>query len=94
MCWVIVVLDAPRLFVLREETDEMRVELTEEHGGTLLTFEHEFDAPGAPASFATGWDGCLAELEQALAGTSSPPEDEAQRAARRRAYAQVFGELS
>jgi uncharacterized protein YndB with AHSA1/START domain len=87
----VVALRAPHLLMLREANDELSVELAHSHSGTLLTFKHSFDAPGAPASFATGWDGCLNELWLAL--TNAPPAErsEAQRMALSAAYARYFG---
>jgi len=85
----IVRVTAPHLLSLVEENDALTIELRSEGMGTLLSFTHTFDAPGAPASFATGWDGCLGAM---LHTGDAPfvPFDEAQRVALRAAYADMF----
>lgn len=87
------VLDPPSVLAFTEDRDEVRVALSDPDGrgaATLLSFEHTFDAPGATASFASGWDFCLDALESSLAGRTPADVDDVRRAALREAYARAF----
>lgn len=65
--------EAPHRLRFRWDTDEMLLDLREDGGGTtLITLTHAIDdLPGA-ASFATGWEACLAGLAAVLDGRDVP----------------------
>ncbi|GAB3644965.1 SRPBCC family protein [Glycomyces tarimensis] len=60
--------DPPRYLSFTWDTDRLEFELRPEQDQTLFVLTHHFDdLPGA-ASFATGWETCLAGLSDVLAG--------------------------
>ncbi len=88
----VVALEAPHVLVLQEESEEVSVRLAAQRGATLLTFEHSFDAPGAPSRHSVGWDGCLDELQHAFDGTPTPSLTPEERAKRTQAYDAYFSQ--
>jgi uncharacterized protein YndB with AHSA1/START domain len=64
--------DPPKLMELRWGTDHLRIELTPEDDGTLLTFVDTFAELGKAARDGAGWHECLARLEADLAGDPAP----------------------
>jgi uncharacterized protein YndB with AHSA1/START domain len=90
---VIVALEAPALIAFTEQGDEVRIELADAGAGrTRLVFTHDFAAAAWAPGVATGWEGCLSDLELVLAGERPPPRSEAWRAALRAEYARLYGE--
>jgi uncharacterized protein YndB with AHSA1/START domain len=69
------IVDAPRRLTFRWGTDRLTFELTTDGDGTTFALTHSFDDRYGAASFATGWDVCLARLRHALAGDPAPPLD-------------------
>lgn len=65
-------LDPPRLFAFTWEDDHIRLELEPRDGGTLLRLVHTFGDTYGAASFASGWDSCLADLGADLDGREPP----------------------
>jgi uncharacterized protein YndB with AHSA1/START domain len=61
-------LDPPRLFAFTWEDDHLRFELEPDGDGTVLRLVHTFGDTYGAASFASGWDSCLADLGAALDG--------------------------
>jgi uncharacterized protein YndB with AHSA1/START domain len=72
---VIEVLDRPRRLTFTWGPDRLTFELAQSDRGTLFTLTHGFDDRFGAASFATGWDQCLAGLRSVLAGEAPPPSD-------------------
>jgi uncharacterized protein YndB with AHSA1/START domain len=68
-------LDPPRLLAFTWGTDRLRFELAGTDGGTAFTLTHSFDDRAGAASFATGWEMCLAGLRQVLAEEPLPAPD-------------------
>lgn len=66
-------LDPPRLLAFTWGPDRLRFDLEPADGGTMLTLTHAFDDRAGAASFATGWEMCLAELRHVLSGEPAPP---------------------
>jgi uncharacterized protein YndB with AHSA1/START domain len=64
--------DPPKLMELRWGTDHLRIELSPEEDGTLLTFVDTFAELGKAARDGAGWHECLARLESDLAGGAAP----------------------
>ncbi|GAA3244726.1 SRPBCC family protein [Pseudonocardia petroleophila] len=62
---VVTDLDPPRLIAFTWETDHLRFELSPDGDGSLLLLVHTFDDRAGAASFAAGWDSCLAVLDGA-----------------------------
>jgi uncharacterized protein YndB with AHSA1/START domain len=56
-------------------TDRMSFELAPDGDGTRFALTHTFDDRVGAASFATGWEMCLAGLRHLLAGEPLPPPD-------------------
>jgi uncharacterized protein YndB with AHSA1/START domain len=67
--------DAPHTFTFTWGSDRLTFELTSDSDGTTLALIHSFDDRYGAASFATGWDVCLAGLRSVLAGEPLPPPD-------------------
>jgi uncharacterized protein YndB with AHSA1/START domain len=67
--------DAPRRLVFTWGTDRLTFELTPDGDGTRFSVVHSFDDRYGAASFATGWELCLAGLQSVLAGEPPPPAD-------------------
>jgi uncharacterized protein YndB with AHSA1/START domain len=67
--------DPPRLFEYTWSGTVLRWELAPADGGTLLVFTHVFDDRPGAASFAAGWDACVAALRAVLDGVEPPPPD-------------------
>ena len=61
-------LEPPRVFAFSWEDDHIRLELEPQAGGTLLLLVHTFGDTYGAASFASGWDSCLADLGAGLDG--------------------------
>ena len=72
---VVEIVDAPRRLVFTWETDRLTFELTSDRDGTTFTLIHSFDDRHGAASFATGWELCLAGLRSVLAGDPLPPPE-------------------
>jgi len=68
-------LDAPRLLTFTWGKDRMTFELAPDGDGTRFSLTHIFDDRAGAASFATGWEMCLAGLRHVLAGEPLPPPD-------------------
>lgn len=68
-------LEPPRRLTFTWGTDRLSFELAESGQGTTFTLTHNFDDRFGAASFATGWDQCLAGLRSVLAGKALPPPD-------------------
>lgn len=62
----ITALDPPRLFEFTWTGDVLRWELAADGGGCLLVFHHTFEDRAGAASFASGWEQCLAGLDEVL----------------------------
>lgn len=59
-------LDPPRLFAYTWGEDHLRWELHADGDGTLLEFVHTFDDQYGAASFASGWNACIALMDELL----------------------------
>ncbi|MQA98577.1 MAG: toxin-antitoxin system toxin subunit [Streptosporangiales bacterium] len=59
-------LDPPRLFAFTWDVDHLRWELHADGEGTLLVLVHTFDDRYGGASFASGWNACVALLDELL----------------------------
>ncbi|MFD5782151.1 SRPBCC family protein [Streptomyces sp. NPDC058220] len=82
-------LDAPRLFAFTWGDDHLSWAITPDGKGSLLTLVHTFgDLPGA-ASFASGWQLCIAALAQLLDG--GPVRTDRDAGELHEAYVQRFG---
>lgn len=100
---VVTAYEPPRLLEYEMSTTELpfagagdrrtlRFELRPDPAGCLLVFTNEFaDRPGA-ASFAAGWEGCLAALERNLEGSAADGEGRSWADAHE-AYVDAFGLL-
>ncbi|MEU6339730.1 SRPBCC family protein [Streptomyces sp. NPDC046977] len=65
--------DPPRVLAYTWGDDLLRWEVEPAASGSVLTLTHTFaDRPGA-ASFASGWDTCIAGIDPALDGRPAPP---------------------
>ena len=69
------VVDAPRRLTFTWGTDRLTFELAPDGDGTTFALTHSFDDRYGAASFATGWEMCLAGLRSVLAGEPLPPPD-------------------
>jgi uncharacterized protein YndB with AHSA1/START domain len=67
--------EAPHRLSFTWGGDRLRFELAPSGGGTALTLVHSFDDRAGAASFATGWEQCLAGLRCVLGGGALPPVD-------------------
>lgn len=88
----IIQLDPPHVFAFMWDDSLLRFELHPDDGderSTLLTFTHIFDDRAAAASYASGWHGCLAAMQQILAGR--PAEHARPTAELHDAYVAKFG---
>jgi uncharacterized protein YndB with AHSA1/START domain len=83
--------EPPRRLEFTWETDRLEFTLsgTREGDSTDLTLVHAFDDLAGAASFATGWEGCLAALADVLAGRE--PVDPGRRVARHEELVALFG---
>jgi uncharacterized protein YndB with AHSA1/START domain len=72
----VIEVDPPRRFAFSWEDDRLQFDLTAEGGGTRLVMLHTFDDEPGAASFASGWDRCLAALAPLLAGEPVPTPGE------------------
>ncbi|MGI5125659.1 SRPBCC family protein [Pseudonocardia sp. CA-107938] len=61
-------LDPPRVVAFTWGDDHLRFELAPDGPGTVLHLVHTFDDHAGAASFAAGWDTCLAALDLDLDG--------------------------
>jgi uncharacterized protein YndB with AHSA1/START domain len=68
-------LDPPRRLVFTWGTDRLTFELTSTGEGTRFALTHSFDDRYGAASFATGWEVCLAGLRSVLAEEPLPAAD-------------------
>jgi uncharacterized protein YndB with AHSA1/START domain len=66
--------DPPRLFEFRWGTDTVRLEVSAEGEGSLLTLLDTFDEQGKAARDAAGWHVCLNALERELGGSATPDD--------------------
>jgi uncharacterized protein YndB with AHSA1/START domain len=71
--------DEPRTFAFTWGDNELRIELTpaavDGTDGCTLAFTQVFDDTASAASYAAGWDQCLAALAANLSGESAAPID-------------------
>jgi uncharacterized protein YndB with AHSA1/START domain len=67
--------EAPRLLTFTWGADRLTFELAPDGEGTTFALIHSFDDRYGAASFATGWELCLAGLRSVLAGEPVPPPD-------------------
>ncbi|SDC08815.1 SRPBCC domain-containing protein [Actinokineospora iranica] len=67
--------DPPRLFAFTWQGENLRFDLRPTDDGCLLVFTHRFDDRPGAASFAAGWEGCLAALTAHLDGAPTPDYD-------------------
>ncbi len=65
--------DPPRRLTFTWGADRLTFDLVATDQGTTFTLTHTFDDRFGAASFATGWDQCLAGLRSVLAGEALPP---------------------
>jgi uncharacterized protein YndB with AHSA1/START domain len=65
--------DPPRVFAFTWGESAFRIELSPAGEGCRLVFIHTFDDRYGAASFASGWDVCLAALRHELAGQPAVP---------------------
>jgi hypothetical protein len=65
--------DPPHLVAFTWEDDHLRFELEPDGDGTLLRLTHTFGDVYGAASFASGWDACLAALAEVVAGREPQP---------------------
>ncbi|WP_104481375.1 SRPBCC domain-containing protein [Actinokineospora auranticolor] len=79
--------DPPRRLAFTWEGELLDLTLTPTGTGTRLVLTHHFDDRPAAASFAAGWDSCLAALADTLDGTPARAHD---RAAAHEHYAARF----
>jgi len=87
----VLAVDPPQLLEFVWGTDTIRLELTPDGDGTLLTLLDTFAEVGKGARDAAGWHVCLDNLEQSLAGqTPSGAAGERWRAVHPR-YVEKFG---
>ena len=69
------IVDPPHLLAFTWGKDRMTFELSPDGDGTRFVLTHAFDDRAAAASFATGWEICLAGLRHVLAGEPVPAPD-------------------
>jgi uncharacterized protein YndB with AHSA1/START domain len=67
--------EPPRLLVFSWGEDRMTFELTSDGDGTHFVLTHAFDDRAGAASFASGWENCLAGLRSVLAEEPLPETD-------------------
>jgi uncharacterized protein YndB with AHSA1/START domain len=67
--------EPPRRLTFTWGSDRLAFELEPDGGGTKFALTHTFDDRSGAASFATGWELCLAGLRSVLAGEPVPPPD-------------------
>jgi uncharacterized protein YndB with AHSA1/START domain len=67
--------DAPRRLAFTWGGDRMTFELEPDGDGTRFVLSHTFDDTAGAASFATGWEICLAGLRSVLADDTPPATD-------------------
>jgi len=82
-------LDPPRVIAYTWGKDLLHFELRPDGGGCLLVFTHTFDDRAGAASFASGWQVCLAGLGNVLDG--EPVESPTDMAALHEEYVEAFG---
>lgn len=75
MTGTVEVVDAPKRLTFTWGDDRLTFELAPNGPGTTFTLIHSFDDRYGAASFATGWDVCLAGLRCVLAGEPPPAPD-------------------
>jgi uncharacterized protein YndB with AHSA1/START domain len=68
--------DRPRRFAFLWEGDRLQLDLAPDGDGTRVVLLHSFDDEPGGASFATGWEECLAVLHPLLAGERVPSPGE------------------
>jgi uncharacterized protein YndB with AHSA1/START domain len=69
------IVDPPRLLAFTWGADRLTFELTPDGDATVFVLTHSFDDRAGAASFATGWEQCLAGLRSVLGGEAPPPAD-------------------
>jgi uncharacterized protein YndB with AHSA1/START domain len=86
-------LDPPWIFGFTWGDDHLRIELRPDDGGRacVLVFTHVFDDTAGAASFAAGWDACLAALDSSLAGGPVRQGDPDAMDERHEAFVEAFG---
>ena len=82
-------LEPPRVFGFTWENDHIRLELEPQGDGTRLRLVHTFGDTYGAASFASGWDSCLADLGADLDGRE--PERRPPSAEDHERYLLLFG---
>ncbi|WP_030902031.1 SRPBCC domain-containing protein [Streptomyces sp. NRRL F-5126] len=79
----------PGLFAFDRGPDHLSWSVAEEGAGSVLSLVHTFDDRAEAASFAAGWDACMAALGRLLdGGPVQPPHDTAEA---HDAYVRLFG---
>jgi uncharacterized protein YndB with AHSA1/START domain len=81
--------DPPRVIAYNWGDDLLRFELRPDGAGCVMVFTHMFDDRAGAASFAAGWQACLAGLESLL--DSRPVEKPTDMNAAHQAYVEAFG---
>lgn len=86
-------LDPPWIFGFSWGDDHLRIELRPDDGGRacVLVFTHVFEDTAGAASFAAGWDTCLAALDTSLRGEPVGAPDAGAMDARHEAFVAAFG---
>jgi uncharacterized protein YndB with AHSA1/START domain len=86
-------LDPPWIFGFTWDADHLRIELRPDDGGRscVLVFTHAFADTAGAASFASGWDVCLAALDISLRGEPVPQDDPDAMDARHERFVETFG---
>jgi uncharacterized protein YndB with AHSA1/START domain len=86
-------LDPPWIFGFTWGDDELRIELRPDDGGRacVLVFTHAFADTAGAASFAAGWDACLAALDTALRDEPVSPPDGDAMDAQHEAFVEALG---
>ncbi|MDX3235557.1 SRPBCC family protein [Streptomyces sp. ME03-5709C] len=64
--------DPPHVLAYTWDDDLLRWELVPESPGTVLVLAHTFADRAGAASFAAGWDACIARVDPVLAGGPVP----------------------
>jgi uncharacterized protein YndB with AHSA1/START domain len=72
---IVEAVEPPRLLAFAWGDDRLTFELEPDAEGTMLALTHRFDDRYGAASFATGWEICMAALDSVLVDQPPPPPD-------------------
>ncbi|HEX6425162.1 MAG TPA: SRPBCC family protein [Acidimicrobiales bacterium] len=86
---VVTAVEPPRTLAFTWGDDHLRFDLAPDGDGCRLVLTHTFDDRAGAASFAAGWDRCLAALDRVAGGRV--PAIESPSAALHERYARQFG---